>query len=439
MFLDKEKAYFGSDLYLPKECVNVGYLKNSLILKEGRKSHKLYRELKDHIVVPRYNLSLKELTDICDLAYLSPQKFPTVSFQDNIQLRENQLDAWDALTKKQDGILNLSPGKGKTVLALKFAAYKQVPVLITVNTVPLLNQWTKFIKQFLNEDDIGYIQGGICDWNHKICISMIQSLYKMADNLPKGFQEHFGLHVIDEGHHLGGIEFGKIAPVCLGTRLLLSATYQRVDGREDIFKQFVGDVIYTDKGFDLKPKIVFIELDTEYESEEHPEKIISIISESKKANLERAKWIKKFCNNRKSILVSTRVTQLERLQKYFKDSCVLTSNSCKEEERLPLLYKSKLSFIIDNFGVEALDCPSLDTLFILLPIAVEKKRKSDGTFTILGNSLQQIMGRILRQYENKQEPLVIIFDDTKVPVIHSQIGFMKTWLKNNKYSFEVVK
>jgi hypothetical protein len=46
MFLDKEKAYFGSDLYLPKECVNVGYLKNSLILKEGRKSHKLYRELK---------------------------------------------------------------------------------------------------------------------------------------------------------------------------------------------------------------------------------------------------------------------------------------------------------------------------------------------------------------------------------------------------------
>jgi superfamily II DNA or RNA helicase len=439
MFLDKEKAYFGSDLYLPKECVNVGYLKNSLILKEGRKSHKLYRELKDHIVVPRYNLSLKELTDICDLAYLSPPKFPTVSFQDNIQLRENQLDAWGALTKKQDGILNLSPGKGKTVLALKFAAYKQVPVLITVNTVPLLNQWTKFIKQFLNEDDIGYIQGGICDWNHKICISMIQSLYKMADNLPKGFQEHFGLHVIDEGHHLGGIEFGKIAPVCLGTRLLLSATYQRVDGREDIFKQFVGDIIYTDKGFDLKPKIVFIELDTEYESEEHPEKIISIISESKKANLERAKWIKKFCSNRKSILVSTRVTQLERLQKYFKDSCVLTSNSCKEEERLPLLYKSKLSFIIDNFGVEALDCPSLDTLFILLPIAVEKKRKSDGTFTILGNSLQQIMGRILRQYENKQEPLVIIFDDTKVPVIHSQIGFMKTWLKNNKYSFEVVK
>jgi superfamily II DNA or RNA helicase len=362
-----------------------------------------------------------------------------VSFQDNIQLRENQLDAWSALTKKQDGILNLSPGKGKTVLALKFAAYKQVPVLITVNTVPLLNQWTKFIKQFLNEDDIGYIQGGICDWKHKICISMIQSLYKMADNLPKGFQEHFGLHVIDEGHHLGGIEFGKIAPVCLGTRLLLSATYQRVDGREDIFKQFVGDIIYTDKGFDLKPKIVFIELDTEYESEEHPEKIISIISESKKANLERAKWIKKFCSNRKSILVSTRVTQLERLQKYFKDSCVLTSNSCKEEERLPLLYKSKLSFIIDNFGVEALDCPSLDTLFILLPIAVEKKRKSDGTFTILGNSLQQIMGRILRQYENKQEPLVIIFDDTKVPVIHSQIGFMKTWLKNNKYSFEVVK
>lgn len=438
MFLNKEKAYFGSDLYLPKECVNVGYLKNSLILKEGRKSHKLYKELKEHIVVPRYNLSLKELTDICDVEILPVPKFPQVVFQDNITLRENQLEAWEALVQKQDGILNLSPGKGKTVLALKLAAYKQVPVLITVNTTPLLRQWEQFIAQFLNEDDIGYIQGGICDWKHKICISMIQSLYKIADDLPEGFQEHFGLHIIDEGHHLGGIEFGKIAPICLGTRLLLSATYQRVDGREDIFKQFVGDIIYTDKGFDLKPRIIFVELDTEYESDEHPETVISIIGENKRANLERAKWIKKFSAGRKSILVSTRVNQLEELQSYFKNSCVLTS-SCREEDRLPLLHKSKLSFIIDNFGVEALDCPALDTLFILLPIAVEKKRKSDGTFTILGNSLQQIMGRILRKYEGKQEPLVIIFDDTGVPVIHSQIGFMKTWLKTNKYSFEVVK
>lgn len=438
MFLNKEKAYFGSDLYLPKECVNVNYLKNSLILKEGRKSHKLYREIKDHIVVPRYNLSLKELEDICDVEFLSRPKFPSISLQDNIQLRENQIAAWAALLEKQDGILNLSPGKGKTVLALKFAAYKQVPVLITVNTVPLLNQWTNFIRQFLNESDIGYIQGGVCDWKHKICISMIQSLYKIADDLPKGFQEHFGLHIIDEGHHLGGIEFGKIAPICLGTRLMLSATYQRVDGREDIFKQFVGDIIYTDKGFDLKPKIIFIELDTEYESDEHPEKIVSVISKSKKANIERAKWIKKFSHGRKSILVSTRVNQLEQLQSYFKDSCLIT-RSCKEEDRIPLLNKSKLSFIIDNFGVEALDCPALDTLFILLPIAVEKKRKSDGTVTILGNSLQQIMGRILRTYEGKQEPLVIIFDDTKVGPLHSQISFMKTWLKNNKYSFEVIK
>lgn len=437
MKLDNDKAYIGSDLWLPKDVINYQYLKNTLTLKEGRKSHKLYRETKAHIIVPRYNISKNDYNCIdCEVIPLPGPIFPRVHFNCNIVLRENQLEAWSALEKQDDGILNLSPGKGKTILALKKAAQLGVPTLITVNTELLIQQWIRFIKEFLEEDDIGIIQGQTCDWRHKICVSMIQTLYRLE--LPKGFQEHFGFHIVDEGHHMGGIEFGKIGPICQGARLLLSATYRRVDGREDLFKQYFGDIIYTDKGFDLIPEIRFIELDTEYDSEEHSERIVSVISEDKSANLKRAEWIKKLSKGRKSILVGTRVEQLKYLSSLFKGSCVITS-ATDSDIRVDLINKSSLSFIIDNFGVEALDCPALDTLFMLLPISTEKRQNSDGTVTLLGNSMQQIMGRILRIHPTKKPPLVIIFDDIGVPVLHKQIGFIKTWLKNNNYKFEVLK
>ncbi len=437
--LDKDRIYIGSDLYLPKESINVQYIKNVLTLKDGRKSHKLYKELKDHIVVPRYHLNREELEYLdCPIEILGQQIFPETIFDCKITLRDNQTQAYQALLERPEGILNLSPGKGKTVLALKLAAELKVPVLVTVNTELLLNQWARFIKEFLNEDDVGVIQGPIFDWKHKITLSMIQTLYSVADDLPEDFRNYFGLHIVDEGHHLGGIEFGKIGPICKGRRLLLSATYKRVDGREDIIKQFFGDVIYSDKSFDLKPEIVVVELPTTYESDEHPERLTSLIATDKTANLNRAKVIKEYSKDRKSILVSTRVDQLHYLKTLFPKSCVITSTTPKDE-RIELIDKSPMSFIIDNFGVEALDCPALDTLFILMPIPVDKKVNSDKTVTLLGNNIQQIMGRILREHKSKKPPLVIIFDDKNVSVLNRQVSFMKTWLDNNKYSFRVEK
>lgn len=438
--LDSDKAYVASDLYLPKARINEQHIRNSLILKEGRKKYKLYSETSTHIICPRYHIPVEQYDELdCEFVKLPKPKFPYINFTSNILLRENQKLAWDVLKDRDDGILNLSPGKGKTILALHKIARLKVPTLIIVHNGPLVEQWANFIRNpdFLGFNDIGFIGDGKFDWQHPITIALIQSVYNKADVLPKGFKEYFGFIVVDEGHHLGGIEFGKVGPICQGDRLLLSASYKRADGREDIYKQYFGSIIYTDKGFDLKPTIKIVELDTRIVAEEHSERVVSQVAQDKRATLLRAEVIKKYSKNRKCILVSTRIDQLKALHELFPKSALITSETAKED-RIPLVKSSKLSFIIDNFGIEGLDCEELDTLFILLPISVNKTTRPDGTMSLLGNDMFQIMGRILRECPTKEEPLVIIFDDIHVEPLHKQINFMKTWLKTNDYKFEVI-
>jgi len=165
---------------------------------------------------------------------------------------------------------------------------------------------------------------------------------------------------------------------------------------------------------------------------------MTLLSMDRKANLEKIFWITYFSRDRKSIAVSTRVEQLREFHKAFKrNSCVIISDTPKKE-RLPLLKESQISFIIDNFGIEALDCPELDTLFMLLPVSADKKINPDGTYKLLGNNLIQIMGRILRSHPKKQDPLVIIFDDVNVPSAHRQVENLVRVLKQNgfRYSYE---
>ncbi len=439
--LNPDKAYIGSDLYLPRTRINEQHIKNSLILKEGRKKHKLYTETATHIIVPRYHIPLTQREEIdCEFVNLPKSEFGYIDFKSSIILREGQKLAWDKLKDQDDGILNLSPGKGKTVLALHKMARLKVPTLIVVSNSTLLEQWLKFIKRvdFLDFHNIGIIGDGKFDWQKPVVVALIQGLYGKVDKLPKGFKEHFGFMIVDEGHHLGGIEFGKIGPICTGARLLLSATYKRADGREDIYKQYFGEIIYSDKGFDLKPKIKIIELPTKLTSLEHDQKQITMVANDKATNLVRASIIRRYSKNRKCILVSTRVDQLEALHEMFPGSCLITSTSVPKAERIPLIKASKMSFIIDDFGIEGLDCDELDTLFILLALSTNKKTNPDGTVTLLGSDLFQVMGRILRECSTKQEPLVIIFDDLYVEPLHKQVSFMKTWLKTNGYEYEII-
>ena len=106
-----------------------------------------------------------------------------------------------ATTKTQTcgggGLLDVDPGKGKTVMALKIIERLAVKTLVVVHKSFLTNQWKERIEQFLPGARVGTIQGQVFDIENKdIVIGMVQSL--SMKEYPQNAFESFGLTVFDE-------------------------------------------------------------------------------------------------------------------------------------------------------------------------------------------------------------------------------------------------
>ena len=95
------------------------------------------------------------------------------------------------------GLLDVDPGKGKTVMALKIIERLSVKTLVIVHKSFLTNQWKERIEQFLPGARVGTIQGQVFDIDNKdIVIGMVQSL--SMKEYPHNAFESFGLTVFDE-------------------------------------------------------------------------------------------------------------------------------------------------------------------------------------------------------------------------------------------------
>ncbi len=95
------------------------------------------------------------------------------------------------------GLLDVDPGKGKTVMALNIVSRLGKCALVIVHKSFLLNQWIERIEQFLPAARVGKIQGQILDIENKdIVIGMLQSL--SMKEYPKDTFRNFGLAIYDE-------------------------------------------------------------------------------------------------------------------------------------------------------------------------------------------------------------------------------------------------
>lgn len=145
------------------------------------------------------------------------------------------------------GLLDVDPGKGKTVMALKIISQLRVKTLVIVHKTFLMNQWKERIQQFLPNARVGTIQGQIVDIDDKdIVLGMLQSL--SMKEYPKNMFSSFGLTCYDETHHLGAEVFSKcLLKIPSLYTLGLSGTMERKDGLTFVFKMFIGEIVYREK------------------------------------------------------------------------------------------------------------------------------------------------------------------------------------------------
>jgi superfamily II DNA or RNA helicase len=171
----------------------------------------------------------------------------------NGKLRESQeivVKAYlDNVLKREvgGGLLELPCAAGKTVISLNIISQLKKKTFIIVHKEFLMNQWIERILQFLPTARVGKIQGQIIDIDDKdIVIGMLQSL--SMKEYPASIFDSFGLTIIDEVHHISSEVFSNsLFKLVTKYMLGLSATMERKDGTTNVFKLFLGDVIFKGK------------------------------------------------------------------------------------------------------------------------------------------------------------------------------------------------
>lgn len=216
------------------------------------KAFPLYREAPKKIYIPRH-YGVENFGNVEDELIKLPrgEALEDQNCHFDGSLREYQVNIvqkyLDAVKNSGGGLLDVDPGKGKTVMALNIISQLKVKTLVIVHKSFLLNQWIERIEQFLPHARVGKIQGQIIDIEGKdIVIGMLQSL-SMKEYASDTF-DCFGLSIYDETHHLGAEVFSKsMLKITTNYTLGLSGTMQRKDGLTKVFKMFLGDIIHKEK------------------------------------------------------------------------------------------------------------------------------------------------------------------------------------------------
>lgn len=439
-----DSAYVSTMLWLPKALIRAEAVKNALQYWEVKGGDtvltKFWSETEHHLVIPREFISPEQYRNYgFPFIDLTPRRFARTHISDKIAMRnEEQVKAWEHLQRARGGILNLACGKGKTVLALKKISELNVPSLIVVNDGVQLNHWKGEIERHLilpSGEAIGIYQGNLEDWKRPITIATIQTLARRAmdGEVPPEFSTWFGSVWFDEVHHLSAPWFVLSAPLVTGLRFGLTATADRLDQRQWVYNFHVGEIFYTDLEQPLIPEVFFQETDViiDEDSREARDKAGEVSVSKLRSVLgvhPRSLQIREFCireaadAGRKVLSISHSKQMLINLAERFPASALVISET-PAEDRIPAVRASRVAFSIEKLGKECLSDDALDALFILTPFSSP-------------NDLQQMIGRVQREFLGKRLPIVVIFWDKRVERFTGMIYQLKKTLKQWKIKFQ---
>lgn len=452
--LDPNKAYVSNNLLLPKSCINETVVKAALnfvlgdeepVLDEAgiqidtrQAIMSLWNETAHHLVVPREFLHPAQYHDFrCEFVVLPRPVYQEAGIVDQISLRDNeQAKAFEALLSHDSGTLNLACGKGKTVLALKLAATLNVPTIIVVNTTALLEQWKEEIERHLLVSGIGTVQGLLQDWKHPVVVAMVHTL--SLKSWPMEFRRYFGLVLYDEGHHMSAPVFVKSADLFYGRRFSLTATATRTDGLETIYQYHLGRVIHSDLEQQLIPHTFFHVLQWDMPVRDKKlvqDKFGEVNTSRVRTYLGRLDWrngviyqqlLLDLQAGRKILVLSHSVGHVQALYQYVSAvGAGMIIGETLQGDRMGILRVCNPVIGTFQLAREGLNKPELDTLYVVTPFGNP-------------NDLQQAWGRIQREYPNKRQPIVRVFEDMAFSYCRNSCNSLRAILRDFNYPYERV-
>jgi len=309
-------------------------------------------------------------------------------------------------------------GSGKTIIAFAYMRWISCRTIIIVDTAVLRDQWINELVTHcrVHMENIGIVQDRKFEVGKQfhVTIAMLQTLRNRA--LTDRFWRNFGLTIYEEGHQFGAETYAKVMPQSLGKRLLLTATYNRQDQKDKVYRLHVGDPCYknldtphvpdiwvypTGLSFmrtNLGAQIRRFEPFGNFQRENVKSRMARSLPRNKRLIelLDRA-----YVAGREILFLSDRIQQLRFLYEHFKSKaydCAMILGKAHGGMSAEEAKNYRMIFAIKHICDKGFNKRSLDILF-------------EGLFYTSPNSIQQRFGRILRSYDGKKKPIVVLFED----------------------------
>ncbi|NDB60735.1 ATP-dependent helicase [bacterium] len=329
--------------------------------------------------------------EIIDKRILNELPFPNP----RLALRDSQVEVYNEVD--DTCFINALVGWGKTFCALHIARKLGQKTLIVCHNTMLRDQWADEVEKLYGMP-VGQIGSGVFDIDHSIVIGNIQTLTKVTAKISK----EFGTVIIDEAHHCPATTFtafidGMYARYKIG----LSGTMSRKDGKHILFKDFFGPKLYQPPVSNtMTPTVQIIKTGIALAQGEPWVKKMNILlyDEDYQAIIARIADLQ-IAKGHKVLIIADRVEFLQRVGELIGEQCVCITGGTTYEERNELkrqIEDGEKSCIAGSRQIfaEGISVNILSCVILAAPIA------NDAT-------LEQIIGRIMRQHEGKLNPLVI--------------------------------
>lgn len=375
------------------------------------------------------------------------------------KLYENQLPAFNAIAENPTGILSARTGFGKTVIAAKMIATNKLSTLILVPNKVLAQQWQDKLNEFLEiksepviveytptgrlkqKKAIGTYFGQKKNPSGLVDIATIQAISKMDD--PENFLNQYGMVISDEVHHDAAFTYDEVINKIASKYLYgLSATPYRRDGQEQILTLRFGPIRYQTDVFDprylltVKRSIIprftnFGITDFNALNNSIVENRLAIQKDEVRDNMLIQDIEDCLKEKRHTIVMTSLVSHVDQLyDKLPHDHLYRIYGGISNKERAQEIEKINQDdqpytiLATPYVGGEGLDIASMDTMILAMP------------YSFHGN-LEQYLGRLHRDLENKNDLRVIDYVDMFVPMFLRMFRKRKQVYK--KLGYELVE
>ena len=415
-----------NELSVKPNTGNIGYSTNV--------TYPIYRESTSKIYIPRY-YGIEKYGNYSKNV-LSPGNQINLSFNgDLFDYQKNIIQKYiDFVKDSGGGLLDVDPGKGKTVMGLNIISRLQKKTLVVVHKTFLLNQWKERIEQFLPNAKVGLIQGKTVDIKDKdIVIGMLQTL--CTKDLDETIINEFGLTIYDECHHLSAEVFSNVMlKVQTNYNLGLSGTMTRKDGLTKVFKYFIGPVIHKEKSDTTTEVLVKAICFDDFEDDKYNE-----VETDYKGTPMYSRMITKICNNENRTNMIVNIIEYELLNNYDQQIMILAHNKSliKELYEKIEVFEKNIGYYLGGMKEQELkDSESKKVIIATYAMASEGLDIKTLTTLIMAtpkSDVCQSVGRILRAKHSN--PLVIDIIDTH-DIFKNQFKKRQSYYNKKKYKIQ---